>query len=237
MKILICDDQVEFLNEFEKLLYEIAYEFEFNPILISFIEPNKALKYIEQYRDIDVVFMDILMGEFNGYKIAKEINLIDSSAKIIFISSTASYAIKGYEVNAFRYLIKPLKKEKLLHVLREIIYEFQYEKKEFTIEKNDSGIYKIFLSEIIYIETFNRNTMIHTIAGDILSYKSMKEHQARLNNNFIRCHSSYIVNMEFIKSYQGYEIYLMNKDKIWVSKNRRKEFLYSLTKFYGRQLE
>lgn len=67
-------------------------------------------------------------------------------------------------------------------------------------------------------------TLIHTISGDYISYKSMKEHQGKLNNNFIRCHSSYIVNMEYIKDYQGYEINLLNNDKIWVSKNRRKEF-------------
>ena len=70
-----------------------------------------------------------------------------------------------------------------------------------------------------------------------LSYKSMKEHEARLNSKiFIRCHSSYIVNMNFIKTYSGYEIYLLNNEKIWVSKNRRKDFLHTLTRFYGELL-
>ena len=93
-----------------------------------------------------------------------------------------------------------------------------------------------YILKKLYIETSKRNTLIHTITGDCISYRSMKEHQERLNSNFIRCHSSYIVNLEYIKDYRGYEIYLFNNDKIWVSKNRRKEFLSTLTKFYGKLL-
>ena len=95
---------------------------------------------------------------------------------------------------------------------------------------------KIYFDEILCIETYNRNTLVHTLNEDILSYKNMKQHMARLNSSFIRCHNSYIVNMAYIKSYRGNEIYLTNNKVVWVSKSRRKEFLKSLSDYYDNYL-
>lgn len=236
MKILICDDQKEFLLRLEKTLDNILSDWKIAFYLISFTDPDQALKYMIEYMDIDIVFMDILMGDKNGYDIAKQIRAISSRSKIIFLSATMAYALKGYTIKATQYLVKPVKKTELSDVLNEVIAELQYDNDDFIIEKNDFGIHKLYFKEIIYIETNKRNTLIHTTSGDYISYKTMKEHQSRLNNNFIRCHSSYIVNMEYIKDYQGYEINLLSNDTIWVSKNRREEFLHTLTKFYGQLL-
>lgn len=236
MKVLICDDHKEFLIRLEKTLDNILSEMNIVFYFITFTDPEQALKYMIEYMDIDIVFMDILMGDKNGYEIAKQIRVISPKSKIIFISATTAYALKGYKIKATRYLVKPISQTELFDVIKEVVLELQYENENLIIEKNDSGIHKLYFKEIIYIETCKRNTLIHTISGDYISYKSMKEHQSRLNNNFVRCHASYIVNMEHIKDYQGYEINLLNNDKIWVSKNRRKEFLYTLTKFYGKLL-
>lgn len=237
MKVLMCDDQKEFLIRLEKVLDNILSDMKITFYLISFTDPEEALKYLSEYMDIDIVFMDILLEDKNGYEIAKQMRTIAPKSKIIFLSSTTAYALKGYTIRATRYLVKPIKKSELSAVLNEVVSELQFDNDDFIVEKNDFGIHKLYFNEIIYIETCKRNTLIHTISGDYISYKSMKEHQGKLNNNFIRCHSSYIVNMEYIKDYQGYEINLLNNDKIWVSKNRRKEFLHTLTKFYGKLLQ
>lgn len=237
MKVLMCDDQKEFLIRLEKVLDNILSDMKITFYLISFTDPEEALKYLSEYMDIDIVFMDILLEDKNGYEIAKQMRTIAPKSKIIFLSSTTAYALKGYTIRATRYLVKPIKKSELSAVLNEVVSELQFDNDDFIVEKNDFGIHKLYFNEIIYIETCKRNTLIHTISGDYISYKSMKEHQGKLNNNFIRCYSSYIVNMEYIKDYQGYEINLLNNDKIWVSKNRRKEFLHTLTKFYGKLLQ
>ncbi|WP_349945611.1 LytTR family DNA-binding domain-containing protein [Lacrimispora sp. BS-2] len=237
MKILMCDDQVEFLTILKSSLNKILSEMNIEIYMVSFTDPDKVLDYIKEYMDVDIVFMDILMGEKNGFEVAKQISLITPKCKIIFLSSTSAYALKGYDIKAAYYLMKPIKKTKLSLVLNDVITDLRYNDDKYIVERNDLGIHKIFLDEIIYIETCNRNTMIHTTSGNYISYKTMKEHETRLNKNFNRCHSSYIVNMEFIKHYQVYELYLLNDDTIFVSKNRRKDFLHALTKFYGKQLK
>lgn len=234
MKILICDDEEKFISNLVGALEKIYTNMNMEVSLIAFTDAREVISYVKEFADVDIVFMDILMGEINGYDVAKTISNIDSRMKIIFLSSTTAYAVKGYDIKATRYLVKPLKVHRLSTVIQQITEEIKLEKNDYIIEKNDNGMYKIFMDEIMYIETSDRNTMIHTKQGNILSYKSMKEHEARLNKkSFIRCHSSYIVNMNFIKTYKGYEIYLLNDEIIWVSKNRRKDFLHTLTRFYG----
>lgn len=237
MKVLICDDQPQFLDVLQKCLEELALEIHIDLSIILFTNPDQVINYIKEYIDIHIIFMDILLGDKNGYDAAIKIRQISPNSKIVFLSSTSAYAIRGYEIKATRYLLKPIKKSKLLNVLKEIVLELQYVDNNYIVERNDYGIHKIFLKEIVYIETYSRNTLIHTTSGEYISYKSMKEHENRLDSNFIRCHSSYIVNMEFIKDYHEYEVYLSNNEKIWVSKNRRRDFLHSLTKFYGKQLK
>ena len=206
--------------------------------IVTFTDAEKAIQYVEAFRDVDIVFMDIMMEKNNGYDVAKQIIKLDARIKIIFLSATAAYAVKGYDIKATRYLLKPLKVHRLQVVLQQIVEEIRRQENNYVIEKNDQGIHKIFIDEIIYIETIDRHTMIHTDYGNILSYKSMKEHEKRLGwGRFFRCHSSYIVNMDYIKTYSGYEIYLLGNEKIWVSKNRRKDFLHTLTRFYGQMLD
>ncbi|GFI21576.1 hypothetical protein IMSAGC011_00347 [Lachnospiraceae bacterium] len=65
---------------------------------------------------------------------------------------------------------------------------------------NDSGKYKIFLNTMQYVETFNCNLLLHTKQGKIICYRSMKELKQELAaHGFVRCHTSYIVNLFFVK--------------------------------------
>jgi DNA-binding LytR/AlgR family response regulator len=98
--------------------------------------------------------------------------------------------------------MKPIKKSRLSCVLKVVISDLRYSNDNFIVERSDFGIHKIFIDEIIYIETCKRNTMIPATSGKDISYKGMKDHEAWFNKNLIRCHSGYIVNMEFIKDYQ-----------------------------------
>lgn len=84
MKVLMCDDQKEFLIRLEKVLDNILSDMKITFYLISFTDPEEALKYLSEYMDIDIVFMDILLEDKNGYEIAKQMRTIAPKSKIIF---------------------------------------------------------------------------------------------------------------------------------------------------------
>ena len=179
-----------------------------NGLYIFLLTPKNAhsLKEYICNNNIDVMLLDIFIEE-DVLNLMKKTSESNQKMKMIFTPLMYHNILKCYDRNG-----------------------------KFIIEKNDSGFFKIYFDEILCIETYNRNTLVHTLNEDILSYKNMKQHMARLNSSFVRCHNSYIVNMAYIKSYRGNEIYLTNNKVVWVSKSRRKEFLKSLSDYYDNYL-
>lgn len=135
MKIVLCDDEETFLDALEADINSILKDINIPISIFKYSNPLEFLEYYKNNYDIDVVFMDILMGEVDGYFIAKEIHEIDHKTKIIFLTSVTKYALKGYEIDAVRYLIKPVPKATLNEVLKKAIHQIQVENNEFIIEK------------------------------------------------------------------------------------------------------
>lgn len=99
---------------------------------------------------------------------------------------------------------------------------------------NDSGKYKIFLHTLRYVETFNRNLLLHTDQENIICYKSMKEMEQELvAHGFVRCHTSYIVNLFFVKGVNKLELTLITGEILPISQPKRKQFMEQLAEYWG----
>lgn len=98
---------------------------------------------------------------------------------------------------------------------------------------NDTGKYKVPLKSIRYVETYNRNLMFHTEQENIICYKSMKEVERELcDKDFVRCHTSYIVNLFYVKGIKKLDIELITGEVIPISQPKRKEFMERLTDYW-----
>lgn len=236
MKIVICDDDEFFLTKLNGYISKILSEKQINKKILSFISGEEFLRYYEKFKDIDMVFLDILMKDITGIQVAKKIREQDTSMQIFFITSISRYIMEGYNVRAANYLIKPVKYNTLYRELDKAIKLLQSRYKKYILEKNDFGIFKINQEDIRYIETFERNTLIHTAAGNILSYKNMKKHLELLGEDFYRIHESYIVNLNNIKSLLKMELELESGEILPVSKHRKKELMDQISIYYGNQL-
>ncbi len=104
----------------------------------------------------------------------------------------------------------------------------------FIVVANDSGKYKVFLKSLRYIETFNRNLLLHTQQENIICYKSMKEMERELSDKgFSRCHTSYLVNLFFVQGVKNLEVKLITGEAIPVSQPKRKLFMEQLAEYWG----
>ena len=184
MKIWICDDEKIFLDKIHQEVVGILEELDIGFSVNLYQTGEGVLEAFVKNPDVDIIFMDILLGNANGYEIASKIRERNSKVKIIFLTSITKYALKGYEIGASRYLVKPVSLSKLKQVLVNTINEVRKNNTEYIIEKNDNGVYKIFMNDIMYIETSGRNTIIHVNNQEILSYRTMKKHLIRLNEMF-----------------------------------------------------
>lgn len=92
----------------------------------------------------------------------------------------------------------------------------------------------MFLKSLRYAETFNRNLLLHTEQENIICYKSMKEmEQALQGKGFIRCHTSYIVNLFYVKGVNKLELELITGEIIPISQPKRKSFMENLAEYWG----
>lgn len=236
MRIAICDDEEYILSLLEEYVIEYSRKYENDFTLAKFRNGDELLDYLKDRKDIAIIFLDIQMPGINGIEVARKIRTEDSNVKIFFLTSLFKYALEGYSVRAERYLIKPLKYNQFEKEMQNVIRTIETENNRYFIEKNDNGIFKIMLSDIVYIETVSRNTLIHASAAEIISYRNMKEHEELLDRCFFRCHRAYIVNLAYVKSVVDNEVILCKDMKIPISKYRKKQFREALLDYYGDQL-
>ncbi len=146
-------------------------------------------------------------------------------------------AIKGYSVNASYYLLKPIQNQVLQYVLNKAISNVLSMHTKFFWNKSGERVDKIYFFEIKWIETYQRKTLISTVSGKYISGTTMREHMERLQNNgFVQVHSSYIVNLEYIRNITRNTITLRDGEIIPISKKRKREFLNTIEQFYNTKI-
>lgn len=233
--IAICDDEQNFVCYLQNLLDQYTAEI---GVEIKTSIYYDGLELIEKYDPtIDLIFLDIQMKLVDGLKAAERIREKDKKVEIIFLTTMEQYALEGYTYQATNYIIKPLKYVRLKSEMDKFMERHSREKSPSLVIANDTGKYKIELNSLRYIETFNRNLLFHTEQENIVCYKSMKEIEQELQEKgFVRCHTSYIVNLFYVKGVKKLDIELVTGEVLPISQPKRKDFMEKLTDYWGDML-
>lgn len=171
---------------------------------------------------LDLLFLDIFMGAQDGLAVARRIRGFDQSCCIIFATSSREHAIEGYGVRALQYLLKPVSAASLAQALDQAlgsIGERRAEREAWVQVKNRKGSYKVFLRDIIYAESDVRIVSLHVREGEELSfYGRLDAFEAQCRDErFLRCHKSYLVNLDHVKAIVNDDIILNNGEEIRIS--------------------
>lgn len=235
LHIAICDDEQKFVDHLTGLIRQYAAETSEEIKVTPYYD---GLELIEKYDPtIDLIFLDIQMKIINGLRTAERVRQMDEKVGIIFLTTLTQYGLEGYKYHAANYIIKPIKYVRLRDELNQFLARSRLDDSPSLVVKNDSGRYKIFLKNLRYIETFNRNLLFHTEQENILCYKSMKEIEQELKGQgFARSHSSYLVNLFYVKGVQKLEIRLITGEVLPISQPKRKQFMEELTEYWGNML-
>lgn len=221
VNIVICEndknDQEFVKDKVVEILDDLDIEYEIK----VYNSGDDLLEGYDKYTDI--ILLDIQMDGLDGMETARKIREFDDNVEIIFITSFVEYALEGYEVNAYRYLLKPVKDENLMTSLINCLNDRNFVKRSIVIKEGDTRI-KISLKDIMYIEVQGNDITVHTLKDTYRTKGTMSNFETEINSNmFVRCHKSYLVNLEYIKSIKRYTSILVNDEEVPLSRNKYKE--------------
>ena len=173
----------------------------------------------------DIILMDIQMQFMDGMTAAEKIRQMDQKVIIMFITNMIQYAVRGYEVDAMDYVVKPVEYFSFSQKLDKAIGRIRSEAKEFLMITIGEGIVKTDIADIYFIEGQRHNVIYYTSRGDYCSRITMKELEEKLAvHNFFRCAKGYLVNMNHVEGFVGSDCVIHNVH-IPDSRTRKKEFM------------
>ena len=230
--IAICDDEKDFVAYLTGLLDQYATETGEEIKVTAYYD---CMEMIEKYDiTIDLIFLDIRMRLVNGLRTDERIRQMDIQVRIIFLTTLTQYGLEGYKYQATNYIIKPIKYARLKEEMKQWLERHRQDDSPFIVVVNDAGKFKVFLKSLRFIETFNRNLLLHTDQENIICYKKMKELEAELvQHGFVRCHSGYLVNLFYVKRIEKLDIILTTGERVPISQPKRKEFMERLADYWG----
>lgn len=203
VKVAFCDDDVSVLNELQVLLDEYRIKKNQEITYTAFYSPIELLAAVERGSRFDVLLLDVLMPGENGIDTATEIRRYDSNVKIIFLTSSAEFAVQSYTVNAFFYQLKPVHAESFFQVMDAVLAECEKEQANSLVLRCKSGIAKIELRQLEYCEVIHRTLFLHLVSGTVLESTGSLDKlcdQLSVYGNFLRPHRSYLVNLEYVQN-------------------------------------
>lgn len=231
IRIAIVEDDAQYVETLRAYLDEYGKTCE-ETLEVTVFQDGDGIT--ANYRaQFDIILMDIQMEFVDGMAAAKEIREIDSEVVIIFITNLAQYAIKGYEVGALDYIIKPISYFVFSRKFARAIAGLKKREKKHIVIQTKTGVARLDISKIQYIESFDHNLIFHTEEKDYVSNMTMKSVEKELENcGFSRGNYCYLINLECVEGLDGKCAILKGK-KLQISRPRRNAFMKDLTRHWG----
>lgn len=213
MKCIIVDDEPLARQEMQALINDVS-DLE---IIGSFSNAPAALKFLK-INSVDLIFLDIEMPMVTGLEFAAQ---LPEDTLVIFTTAYPKYALESYELDAIDYLLKPIEKSRVQKAINKAetykqLLSAETEKNtiesntgDFMIIKSERKFFKINFADIKYIEGLKDYVVIYTGNQKLITAMNLKTiHQKIPNSIFLRVSKSYVINLNFIDSFDHHNVYL-----------------------------
>ncbi len=196
MEFAVCDDSAADRNTLIAMVQQYCGQRGIPAKILQFSRAGELLQEFTPGR-YHVVFLDIYMPGITGVEAARRLRKRDANCMLVFTTTSEEHALDSYSVYAAGYLLKPYSREQLAETLdwcvqalspRLQVYEFVSGRERCQVP----------LREILYIEIYGREAVLHTAKQSYTFHRSLSEIEQELPEEFLRCHRSYLVNMRHI---------------------------------------
>ncbi len=231
LKVCIVEDNPDATEKLKLFLGEYGkkHNYEF-----SVTHYNDPLDFLEEFRgNYEFIFMDIELPHLDGMETVRRLRAIDKRVIVIFVTNMAQYAVKGYEVDALDFIVKPVQYTGFCVKLDRAVERFKsLRDKEIWVSER-GNMRRLFLSQIKYVEVAHHSVIYHTTEGIYKTYDQLKSVIGQLgDSSFALCNRCYLVNLRFVTAIEEMSV-VVGGETLQISRNKKKDFLQSLNVFLG----
>ncbi len=221
MRILICDDEVRYINDLQGYIEEYMNNHGIDYIVDTTTSPNEITDNDAVY---DLVFLDIKMPKFDGIDLAYELKERNSKVVIFFITAFNEYQDMAMDLQVFRFFEKPFDAKRLYSSLDKAMEYIDGAYVDVFVYSNKEHK-RIIVDDIIYIETKNRKTYLYTKDDEIIVNETIDKWTDKLPTTFFyRVHKSFLVNLHYVTKYSYEELYLNDTIRIPIAQRKQVDF-------------
>lgn len=229
LRIAVVEDDANQANQLVQYLERYGTE---NQVEIRSAVFRDGLDIVEDYSPVwDIILLDIEMPLLDGMTAAERIRTLDPDVILIFITNMAQYAIKGYEVDAMDFVLKPVNYYAFRMKLHKACRVLGERSTASILVHTEGGTRKLPVSSLRYVEVRDHRLIYHSTQGNFELFGSLKELESTLGRDFARCNHCYLVHLRFVDGVQEDNV-LVGGDTLKISRTRKKAFMQQLSDYY-----
>ncbi len=194
---------------------------------------ENPLLFLAGYKpNYDLVLMDIELPGIDGMKASRKLRELDKDVALIFVTNMSQYAVEGYQVDAWDYIVKPVLYYDFALKLERAIERIK-SRRDCRIQISvDDATKVISTRDLLFVEVANHSLIYHTTQGDFRSTGTLKSIEKKLPAEFAKCNNCYLVNLRYVTGFKGYTV-TVGEHELQISHPKRKEFIRALNNYLG----
>lgn len=231
VSVAIVEDNEEFVRTISGYCEKLQAECGEQIVVKAY---KNAIVFFDDYKlQYDIVLMDIVMPHMDGMKAAHLLREKDSEVIIIFVTNMAQFAVKGYEVEALDFIVKPLSYSGFRLKMLRAFKKANMRVKDSIMVTTHSGKVKLPIANIKYVEVNVHNLIFHLDNGETCNGRgSLTNYENQLRKyGFFRCNGYCLINLKHISKVAGDYVIFNDNQTCKISRAKKKSFLERLSIF------
>ena len=232
LKIAVVEDQAETRECLVRFIQQYTTE---QGLQVEVCPMEDGAAIAQHYQPgFDIIFLDVEMPRLDGFGAAEAIRAVDPEVVLVFVTNMAQYAIRGYEVDALDYVLKPVNYYQFCTKLSRAIQRVQRRKGgQVVLQLAGGGIQLLDTAVIRYLETRSRMLYYHTSKGEFAVRSSLQSAEKQLAAyHFVRCNQCYLVNLAYVRGVEN-DFALVEDHRLEISRRQRGAFLTAVASYMG----
>lgn len=227
MVVAICDDEKDFRDSLKSIIFEYKTD---RRLHIDVYEYPSGETLLASGKTFDIIFLDYQLSEIDGMTVARNLRRRNITCSIVFITSYPQFVLESFEVQPYRFFVKPVDQNQIVPMLNTFIKHQKMLSPIIVI--NDGEQLVINAKDILYLEGDGKYCTIRTTSDTYKSSKTLSQVHALLPQHcFYRTHKSYVINLYGVSSFENGIVTLINGECAKIGRSKISEFKHIYKQF------